>query len=132
MLAKLLLIFTVIPLIELTILMLIGQLIGLWATIALVIITGIVGAVMVKIEGISVVMQILGDLRNGVLPGRGMVDGVLILIGGIMLITPGIMTDIAGLLLVFPGTRILFREKTIKWLKKKLLSGSLKVQFFDW
>jgi len=132
MFGKLLLLFTVVPTIELIILIGIGQLIGFWPTVALIVITGALGAILAKIAGISIISQIIGDLRSGVLPGRKMVDGVLILIAGVMLITPGILTDITGLLLLFPATRIFFREKVIKWLRKKLQKGSFNVDFFRW
>lgn len=132
MLGKLLLLFTVIPTIELIILVGIGQLIGFWPTVALIVITGTLGAILAKIAGLSIVSQIIGDLKNGVLPGRKMVDGVLILIAGVMLITPGILTDITGLLLLLPVTRVFFREKTIKWLRKKLLRGSINVDLLKW
>lgn len=132
MLGKLLLLFTIIPTVELIILVGIGQLIGFWPTVALIVLTGTLGAILAKIAGLSIVSQIIGDLKSGVLPGRKMVDGVLILIAGTMLITPGILTDIVGLLILFPVTRIFFREKAIKWLKKKLLKGSFNVDFFKW
>lgn len=132
MLGKLLLLFTVIPTIELVILVGIGQLIGFWPTVVLIVMTGTLGAILAKVAGLSIVSQIIGDLRNGILPGRKLVDGVLILIAGVMLITPGILTDITGLLLLFPVTRIFFREKVIRWLKRKLLKGSLNVNFFKW
>jgi len=132
MFGKLLLLFTVVPTIELIILIGIGQLIGFWPTVALIVITGALGAILAKIAGISIISQIIGDLRSGVLPGRRMVDGVLILIAGVMLITPGILTDITGLLLLFPATRMFFREKVIKWLRKKLQKGSFNVDFFRW
>ena len=132
MLGKLLLLFTVIPTIELIILVGIGQLIGFWPTVALVVMTGMLGAILAKVAGFSIVSQIIGDLRNGIMPGRRLVDGVLILMAGVMLITPGILTDIAGLLLLFPATRTFFREKVIKWLKRKLLKGSFNVNFFKW
>jgi len=132
MFGKLLLLFTVVPTIELIILIGIGQLIGFWPTVALIVITGALGAILAKIAGISIISQIIGDLRSGVLPGRRMVDGVLILIAGVMLITPGILTDISGLLLLFPATRMFFREKVIKWLRKKLQKGSFNVDFFRW
>lgn len=132
MLGKLLLLFTIIPTVELIILVGIGQLIGFWPTVALIVLTGTLGAILAKIAGLSIVSQIIGDLKSGVLPGRKMVDGVLILIAGTMLITPGILTDIAGLLLLFPVTRMFFREKAIKWLKKKLLKGSFNADFFKW
>jgi UPF0716 protein FxsA len=132
MLGKLLLLFTVIPTIELIILVGIGQLIGFWPTVALIVLTGTLGAILAKIAGFSIVSQIIGDLKNGILPGRKMVEGILILIAGVMLITPGILTDIAGLLLLFPVTRVFFREKVIKWLRKKLLRGSFNVGLFKW
>jgi len=120
MLGKLLLLFTVIPTIELILLVGIGQLIGFWSTVALIVITGTLGAILAKIAGFSIVSQIIADLKRGVIPGRKLVDGVLILVAGVMLITPGILTDVTGLLLLIPTTRALFREKAIKWLRRKI------------
>lgn len=130
MLGKLLLLFTIIPTIELIILVGIGQLIGFWPTVALIVVTGAIGAVLAKIAGLSIVSQIIGDLKLGILPGRKMVDGVLILIAGVMLITPGLLTDMTGLLLLLPTTRSFFRERIIKWLRRKLLKGNIDFKFF--
>lgn len=102
---KLLLLFTVIPTLELYLLFEIGDWIGGAETILLVIATGVVGARMAQREGLSVVHQIQQDAVNGVTPANTLVEGVLILVGGVLLITPGVITDLVGLALIVPWTR---------------------------
>ena len=125
MLIKLILIFTIIPFIELSILIELGTHIGTLNTIMVVIITGIVGAFMARIAGLSVLFKIQENLRAGMFPGDELFDGVLILIGGALLITPGLLTDALGFLLLFP----LGRTRVKKWLKevvkKKMDKGEI-------
>ena len=102
---KLLFLFTVIPTLELYLLFEIGDRIGGAETILLVIATGVVGARMAQREGLSVVHQIQQDAVNGLTPANTLVEGVLILVGGVLLITPGVLTDIVGLSLIVPWTR---------------------------
>jgi len=132
MLGKLILFFTIIPTIELIILIALGNLIGFWPTVAIIIFTGILGALLTKIQGLSVLKQITFQLRNSSLPGQKIVEGVLILIAGAMLITPGILTDITGFLLLIPVTRAFFRDLAIVWLKRKLLKGSFLSNIKIW
>jgi UPF0716 protein FxsA len=127
---KLLLPFILIPFIELAILIRLGQYIGLWPTLALVIVTGTVGTVLTKREGLAVVYRIREALNQGTLPGRHLIDGFLILLGGILLITPGILTDVTGFLFILPITRYKIRERIINWLRRKLLKGSFNLRFF--
>jgi len=125
MLIKLILIFTIIPFIELSILIELGTHIGTLNTIMVVIITGIVGAFMARIAGLSVLFKIQENLRAGIFPADELFDGVLILIGGALLITPGLLTDALGFLLLLP----LGRAGVKKWLKevvrKKMNKGEI-------
>jgi len=113
MLLKLLLLMTVVPALELWLLLEIGGRIGAPETIWLIILTGIVGASMAKREGLSVVRQIEEEARNGVPPGDRLAEGLLVLVGGILLLTPGVLTDLSGLLMIFP----LSRRPLARWAK---------------
>ena len=119
MLGYLILLLTLIPIFELALLIKVGQIIGASNTIAIVLLTGVLGAVMLKYQGISVLRRINDELYIGKLPSDALLDGFLIFCGGLLLITPGIATDVVGFLLLFPYTREL-----IKFLiKRKILKS---------
>jgi UPF0716 protein FxsA len=131
MLARLLLLFTVVPVIELYILIRIGGTIGATNTVLLVIATALLGAVLVRREGTRTLRQISQSLSRGILPAEEMIDGLLIFGGGILLLTPGVLTDIFALWLLAPFTRTLFK----RWLRKKfdrmVASGNVQLHFDD-
>ena len=110
MFPQLLLLFIGIPLIEVLILIKLGSLLGFWPTILLVIGTGILGAYLAKMYGLTVWTKIQKDLQAGVMPADKLVDGLLILISGIVLLTPGLLTDILGFALFVPFTRSFFKK----------------------
>jgi len=105
MLFKLILLFTITPIIELAILIKLGQEIGLWPTLAIVISTGILGASLAKWQGWGVIRRMRSDLEIGRMPTQALFDGLLILVGGALLLTPGIITDLLGFSLLIPSTR---------------------------
>lgn len=102
---KLLLVFTIVPTVELWLLFKVGDRIGGAETLLLVIGTGILGARMAQREGLSVIHQIQEDAVNGTTPATTLVEGVMILIGGVLLITPGVLTDVVGFSFIVPWTR---------------------------
>ncbi len=114
MLIKLILIFTIVPFIELSLLIELGTYIGTLNTIMVVVVTGIIGAFMARIAGLSVLFRIQENLRAGIFPKDEIFDGILILIGGAFLLTPGLLTDAVGFLLLLP----LGRESVKRWLKE--------------
>ncbi|MBU4149883.1 MAG: FxsA family protein [Candidatus Omnitrophica bacterium] len=116
MLGYLILLFTVVPLIELALLIKIGQYIGAGNTIAIVILTGITGAYLAKMQGLITLRRIQEDVNQGIMPTDKLFDGVLILCSGILLLTPGLLTDMAGFVGLIPLTRNLFK----RWLKSKI------------
>jgi UPF0716 protein FxsA len=118
MLIRLIFLFTLIPLVELFLLIKIGTVIGALATIAIVIATGVLGAVLTRRQGIGIWQSIRMEMERGVIPAEKMMDGLLILIAGFVLITPGIITDLFGFSLLFPITRELYKN----WLKKRFTS----------
>jgi UPF0716 protein FxsA len=114
MLIKLILIFTIVPFIELSLLIELGNYIGTLNTIMVVVVTGIIGAFMARMAGLSVLFRIQENLRAGIFPKDEIFDGILILIGGAFLLTPGLLTDAVGFLLLLP----LGRESVKRWLKE--------------
>jgi UPF0716 protein FxsA len=105
MISKLILIFVTIPLVEMLILIKMGELIGFWPTILLVIVTGIVGATLAKMQGFLVLTRIQRELNAGRIPKDEVIEGLLVLIGGIVLLTPGLLTDLCGFALMIPAVR---------------------------
>ena len=105
MFLRLLALFILLPIVELAILIEVGQLIGLWPTLGIVIATGFLGAALARRQGLRTWLAIQSDLRQGLVPAGALVDGLLILIGGIVLLTPGILTDLFGFALLVPTTR---------------------------
>jgi UPF0716 protein FxsA len=129
MIAKLFLLFTLVPLTELYILLEIGSVMGALNTILLIIFTGVLGAYLARMQGYRTLQQINVSLAQGVVPAEELVDAVLIFFAGIVLLTPGVLTDIAGFLLLIPYTRTIFK----RWLRKKFdhmaASGNVQIRF---
>lgn len=116
MLGYLILLFTLVPIMELALLIKIGQYIGVFYTLTLVIVTGVLGAILAREQGFRTLKKIESEINLGVMPSEQILDGVLILCGGILLLTPGLITDIIGFLVLIPLTRDLIKQ----WLKKKI------------
>lgn len=121
MFMKLFILFITVPIIELYTLITIGSAIGAPSTILLVLTTGAVGAYLAKREGIAVWGKIQKELQAGNLPKDELIDGVLLLVAGIVLITPGIFTDLFGILLLTPQGRKLFRAYLVKKFKSSIV-----------
>ena len=103
MLLKLFLAFTLIPLVEIYLLIKLGQNFGAITSILLVIFTGILGAYLARMEGLRTLFRIQETLREGRVPGEELLDALLIAIAGLVLITPGFITDVVGFLFCFPS-----------------------------
>jgi len=110
MFMKLLLLFTIVPAVELALLIEIGQRVGLLATIFLVASTGIIGASLARSQGYIVIKKIKSNTNAGKMPTDDLIGGLLILLGGALLLTPGLLTDITGFSLILPGTRHFYTE----------------------
>jgi UPF0716 protein FxsA len=110
MFLKLLAAFVLLPLIELGLLIQIGRWIGVGWTLALVLVTGFVGAALARRHGFRAWVAIRDELRAGRVPASKLADGLLILIGGIVLLTPGLLTDIFGFAMLIPVTRNAFKR----------------------
>ena len=115
--------FTIVPIVELYILVKAGQHIGTMNTIAIVILTGIAGASFAKSQGAQIIFKIRSALSRGQLPGQELLHGAMILTGGILLITPGFITDVLGFSLLFPLTRKFYANITRAYFNKKFQTG---------
>ena len=127
MLFKLFLLFAVIPVIELAILIKIGSFIGVTSTVIIVILTAIIGAYMVRLEGLGVLYRIQNNMQQGVFPGDELISGAMILMAGALLLTPGFFTDIIGFLMVIPASRNFIKEIVKKHIDKKISSDDIHI-----
>lgn len=123
---RLLLIFTIVPIVELALLIEIGSYIGILPTVFLVAITGIVGVTLARNQGLIVVSKIRNKLSRGEIPTSDLIEGLLILVGGVTLLTPGVLTDITGFLLIIPFTRPLFAKLASNIFKKYVDKNQFK------
>ena len=128
MFVRLLLLFTLVPLIELYVLLRIGNRLGVAPTILLVVVTGVVGAQLARREGVRTLRQIQAQLQRGVMPTEGLVDGALILAAGLLLVTPGVLTDAVGFGLLFPLTRAALRQYVRRRLEAAVPAASSTVE----
>lgn len=115
------LLFLVLPVAELYVVIQVAGVFGGWETIGLVILVSLVGAWLVRIQGVSVLGRIQRTMAEGRLPTNELIDGALLLVGGTLMLTPGFITDGVGLLLLFPLSRIPLRNH----LKKRFSAGSM-------
>jgi UPF0716 protein FxsA len=126
---RLILIFIVVPLIEILLLIEIGSRIGALYTIFIIILTGILGASMMRQQGFTIIRNIQRDLSQGRMPTGELINGALVLVGGIVLLTPGFFTDAVGFVLLIPATRALIRKKIQLLIRRKIESGDIHIFF---
>lgn len=117
---KLLTIFILVPILELSLLLRIGSKIGFEATLAIILLTAFLGAILTRTQGSKALSNFRNALAAGKLPHREALDGLLILLAGAVLLTPGFLTDTAGFLLLFAPTRAAIRDRLSTYLKKRI------------
>jgi len=127
---KLLIIFVIVPVTELYILIEVGKKIGSLTTIGIIILTGIIGAYLVKSQGFMILRKIQNDLNEGIMPGDSLIQGAIILAGGILLLTPGFVTDIVGFIFLIPVSRNVVKKYLLKWLQGKIKEGNFYYREF--
>ena len=121
MFGRLLLLFTIVPAFELWLLIQLGQWIGALETVLIIVVTGGLGAFLAKREGLGVLRALQAELTQGIPPGERLVEGLLVLIGGVLLITPGVLTDLTGFVLIMPWSRRWLAPRIQRWAMKRLL-----------
>ena len=127
---RLFLIFAIVPVIELSLLIKVGTLIGTLNTVVLVITTAMVGSYLVRMEGINVIYRFQQNMQEGIFPAEEILDGAMILVAGCLLVTPGILTDIIGFSFVFPMSRMAIKRLLRRYIDKKIATMNVSVRRF--
>ncbi|RLE29764.1 MAG: membrane protein FxsA [Acidobacteria bacterium] len=120
---RLLLLFTVVPALELFLLIQLGRYVGFWPTAALVLGTGVVGAWLTRREGLKVLRAVNTEMAEGRMPTDYLLDGLLILLAGAVLLTPGLLTDAVGFVLLAPPARRVIRGVVSKVISKRITTS---------
>jgi len=128
----LLVLFVALPLLELAILIKIGEYLGVAGTILLVVATGVMGVTLARLEGFRVFLRVQEDLSHGRMPAPHLLDGLMILMAGLLLVTPGLITDTVGFALLVPGVRSFLKQRLRGWLERKLRRGTVDVTYWEW
>ena len=132
MFGVLFLLFVVVPIADLVLLVRLGRAVGVFPIFALVLGTVSLGMVFIRAQGTRMLAAMARELATGRIPGRQMLDGLAILMGGALLIAPGLLTDAAGLTLLFPPTRRWLQAGTRRWMERQLEAGVLTMSVLRW
>ena len=112
---RLLLVFTLLPFVEMTLLILLGSFTEWWVPILFILGTGVLGAWLSRTQGTTVYRRIQSELAAGRMPTDAMIDGVMIFVAGLLLITPGVLSDMLGISAMIPAVRAFYRRKLVAW-----------------
>jgi UPF0716 protein FxsA len=132
MFVRLLLLFTVVPIVELLVLIELGRHVGLGPTLALVLATGVLGAALARWQGLATLRRVQAEMEAGRLPTGPLVDGLLILIAGAVLLTPGLLTDVLGFALLVPATRVALRRRVSRAIRTRMRHDGNVVIDAEW
>ena len=124
---RLLILFILVPIIELALLLQIGQWIGTPATLALIVATGALGAFLARRQGLGVLREAQSEMAKGRLPAGQMVEGLLILVAGAVLMTPGVVTDAFGFFCLVPAGRRLLKTYLGRRFERAVRDGDVNV-----
>lgn len=130
MFGKLFILFAILPIVEIALLVNVGEQIGGWNTVAIVIVTAIVGAYLVRQQGLATLMQAQQKMQTGALPGQEMAEGLLLVIAGVLLVTPGFITDALGFLFCLPFTRPFIARGLLKQFAVQVVSNQSQQGFY--
>ena len=111
------------PIAEIALLLQVGDMIGGWNTVGLIIVTAFVGAYLVRQEGLSTLQKAQQKMANNEVPGKEMMEGLMLVIAGVLLVTPGFITDIIGFLFVLPFSRQLMAGQLAKQMTVRAVQG---------
>jgi len=121
--------FILVPIAELAIIIQVGQALGLWWTIALLIADSVLGSLLMRSQGRAAWRRFTEAVQSGRAPAREVADGVMIIFGGALLLTPGFISDIVGLLFLLPPTRAVIRRLFLRQAIKRM-TASMRVATF--
>jgi UPF0716 protein FxsA len=115
------LLFLIVPFVELYVILQVSHAIGGLNTIAVLVVMSMVGAALVKREGLAVLRRLQQRVKAGQMPGRELIDGVLVLLAGALMLTPGFLSDVFGILLLLPPVRAAMRAYAIRRLRHRIV-----------
>jgi len=127
MFLRLFLLFTLVPALELYLIIKVGQAIGAFNTLLIIIFTGILGAFYARQQGVRVMTNIHWEMSEGRLPGDELINGAMLLVGGAFLITPGFLTDITGFALIFPLSRDMIKGSVTEFMRRRIERGDVRI-----
>jgi UPF0716 protein FxsA len=127
MLFRLFLVFTIVPIIEIWLLIKVGRVIGPLPTVVTLLVISMVGAWLARSQGSRVIAAIRDELAAGRVPAAHLLDGAFILAGGILLLTPGFFTDFIGLFFLIPFSRTVMKQWLKSWLERRMLQGGIVI-----
>ncbi|MBH5317234.1 membrane protein FxsA [Paenibacillus sp. GSMTC-2017] len=122
--------FLIIPVIELWGILQVGDWIGGWNTFLIIIVMSALGAYLARSEGRKVWMEAQLQMQAGQMPGRALIDGICVLLGGLLLLTPGFFSDLIGIVMLLPITRPFIRHMVLQWLEKRMRNGNFTIKRF--
>lgn len=117
----LMLLFIGVPIAELAIFVAVSDRVGLGTTLMVVVVTAVIGAALVRQQGLSVLTRFRTELAAGGLPGRQLAHGAMVLVGGALLLTPGFLTDAIGFSLMVPAVREAIRRVAEQWIRRRTI-----------
>ncbi|GAM65155.1 fxsA protein [Vibrio ishigakensis] len=121
----LLLLFILVPIVEIGLFIQVGGFLGLWTTIFLVILTALVGASLVRSQGIATLMSVQSKLQQGEMPAQQILEGVMLAVAGVLLLTPGFMTDTLGMLVLLPKPRAIIARQIMSRVKVNSMHSNM-------
>jgi UPF0716 protein FxsA len=124
---RLLLLFVVVPAVELALLIEVGSRIGTATTLMIIMVTGVIGASLARQQGLGVIQELQRETAAGQLPASSLVDAMLILIAGALLVTPGILTDAFGFLCLVPAFRRMLKRFALRRLETAVAEGRVEL-----
>ena len=117
--------FALLPILEIALLINVGSVIGGWNTVGLVLLSAFIGAYFVKREGVSTLQTAQEKMQRNEVPGKELVEGLMLVVAGVLLVTPGFITDIFGFLLSMPGSRHFFAAQVSKHMKMGVVAQGM-------
>lgn len=111
------------PVVELYLIVQVAQGIGALEALGLLVLVGVVGVWLVRLEGVGVLARMQAELQSGQVPTTSLLDGALILAAGVLLVVPGFLTDVAGVLFLLPPTRALARRLLVRRYRSRIRRG---------
>ena len=128
MLLKLFLLFTIIPVLEIYLIVKAGSLIGIVPTLLVLLTISSTGAWLVRHQGVAILGRVRDELAGGRMPAGPLLEGALVLVGGVLLLTPGFFTDFLGLFFLIPRTRAIIGQLAVGWLQWRFMRGKIVVR----